>query len=59
MMPLIRPLALGLCAALLVGPALPAADAPPVPGSVGRLLTRGEGGWLWDGQPIVPAELER
>ncbi|WP_435017763.1 sulfatase [Tundrisphaera sp. TA3] len=38
---------------------LPAADAPPAPGSVGRLLTRGVGGWLWDGEPIVPADLQR
>ena len=38
---------------------LPAESAPPAPGSVGRLLTQDDRGWLWDGEPIDPAQGER
>lgn len=39
---------------------LPATDAPPVPGSQHRLLIRSEDGrWIWEGEPIDPAQLER
>ena len=37
---------------------LPKVDRPAVPGSTSRALTRGpDGEWLWEGKPIVPAEL--
>jgi len=39
---------------------LPPIDREAVPGSTARALTRGpDGGWLWEGTPIVPSELER
>ncbi|HEX5445779.1 MAG TPA: sulfatase [Pirellulales bacterium] len=37
---------------------LPASDAPPVPGSAMRLLTRENGVWFWEGKPINPNEGE-
>jgi arylsulfatase A-like enzyme len=37
---------------------LPATSAPPAPGSKSRLLVKDGEHWLWEGQPIVPAELE-
>jgi arylsulfatase A-like enzyme len=38
---------------------LPKVDAPPVPGSAVRLLTRENGVWIWEGKPIRPEELEK
>lgn len=39
---------------------LPKRDVPPVPGSRSRVLTRSQdGGWLWEGEPIVASELVR
>jgi choline-sulfatase len=38
---------------------LPKTNAPPVPGSAHRLLVQENGLWMWEGQPIVPEELER
>ena len=38
---------------------LPATNAPPVPGSAVRLLTREKGVWTWEGQPIRREELEK
>ncbi len=35
---------------------LPANEAPPVPGSKYRVLTREGGQWMWEGAPILPAE---
>lgn len=37
---------------------LPASSAPPAPGSRSRLLVKEGERWLWEGEPIVPAELE-
>ena len=37
---------------------LPLQDAPPVPGSAARLLTRKDGVWMWEGRAIIPEELE-
>lgn len=37
---------------------LPSRDAPPVPGSAVRLLTRENGVWFWEGKAIDPAEKE-
>jgi arylsulfatase A-like enzyme len=37
---------------------LPKTDAPPVPGSAHRVLTRRDGVWLWEGKPIRPGEKE-
>lgn len=37
---------------------LPASSAPPAPGSKSRLLVRDGEQWNWEGQPIVPAELD-
>lgn len=37
---------------------LPPVNAPPVPGSAHRVLTRENGAWLWEGKPIDPAEKE-
>jgi hypothetical protein len=37
---------------------LPTHDAPPVPGSAARLLTRKGGVWMWEGRAIIPEELE-
>ena len=37
---------------------LPKDERPAVPGSKSRALTRGPNGtWLWEGNPIVPAEV--
>jgi choline-sulfatase len=37
---------------------LPKNDAPHVPGSASRILTRNPaGGWLWEGEPIVPGQI--
>jgi arylsulfatase A-like enzyme len=38
---------------------LPKVNRPPAPGSAHRILVRENGVWLWEGQPIVPSELER
>jgi choline-sulfatase len=38
---------------------LPASEAPPVPGSVTRLLDREDGIWYWENRPIVPGEEDR
>ncbi|MDZ4689482.1 MAG: sulfatase [Planctomycetaceae bacterium] len=38
---------------------LPKVNAAPVPGSAHRLLVQDNGRWMWEGQPIVPSELER
>ncbi len=38
---------------------LPAHDAPPVPGSAARLLTRKDGLWMWEGRAVFPEDLER
>jgi arylsulfatase A-like enzyme len=38
---------------------LPVIDVPAVPGSALRVLTRENGVWMWEGEPIVPGELER
>ncbi len=38
---------------------LPKINALAVPGSAHRLLVQENGQWIWEGQPIVPAELER
>jgi hypothetical protein len=35
---------------------LPAHDAKPAPGSATRFLTRDDGIWYWERQPIVPGE---
>lgn len=35
---------------------LPTRDAPPAPESKSRLLIRKDGVWLWEGEPIDPAE---
>ena len=37
---------------------LPSRNAPPVPGSAVRLLTRENGDWFWEGKAIDPAEKE-
>jgi len=37
---------------------LPQVNAPPVPGSADRVLTRQDGVWLWEGKPIDPMEKE-
>ncbi len=37
---------------------LPAVNAPATPGSVSRVLEKKGGAWLWEGQPIDPAQLE-
>ena len=37
---------------------LPTVNTPPVPGSAQRILTRADGQWLWEGQPIKPDERE-
>jgi arylsulfatase A-like enzyme len=37
---------------------LPKVNAPPVPGSALRLLTREKGTWMWEGKPIKPEEKE-
>ena len=33
---------------------LPKVNTPPVPGSAHRVLTKVDGQWLWEGQPIKP-----
>ena len=38
---------------------LPKVNAPPAPGSAHRILVQENGVWMWEGRPIVPAELER
>jgi len=38
---------------------LPSRDAPAVPGSALRVLIREGDGWLWEGKPIVPGELDK
>jgi arylsulfatase A-like enzyme len=38
---------------------LPSRNAPAVPGSALRLLTLENGVWTWEGEPIVPDQLER
>ncbi|APW62435.1 sulfatase [Paludisphaera borealis] len=38
---------------------LPTQNAPAVPGSALRLLTRENGVWTWEGKPIVADQLER
>ncbi len=38
---------------------LPVADVPAVPGSAHRVLTRENGVWIWEGEPIIPEQLER
>src|SRR5262249_42405091 len=35
---------------------LPTIKAPPVPGSLSRLLTKENGVWTWERKPINPAE---
>ncbi|MCI0541569.1 MAG: sulfatase, partial [Verrucomicrobiales bacterium] len=37
---------------------LPKLDVPAVPGSAHRLLTKANGVWIWEGQPIDPAKKE-
>ena len=37
---------------------LPKVNTPPVPGSAHRVLTKVDGQWLWEGQPIKPDERE-
>lgn len=38
---------------------VPQSDAPPAPGSKSRLLIREQGQWIWEGEPINPAEWEK
>ena len=38
---------------------LPTTNLPPAPGSASRILVKEAGVWLWEGKPIIPAELER
>lgn len=38
---------------------LPQLNHPPAPGSAHRILVREADTWLWEGEPIRPAELER
>lgn len=38
---------------------LPQIDQPAVPGSAHRLLERKGNDWIWEGEKIVPSELER
>ncbi len=38
---------------------LPTVNLPAVPGSAHRLLEQREGRWFWEGEAIVPSELER
>lgn len=37
---------------------LPTVNTPPVPGSANRVLTKVDGRWNWEGEPINPAERE-
>ena len=37
---------------------LPKVNAPPAPGSAGRVLEQRDGVWFWEGQPIDPAQKE-
>jgi choline-sulfatase len=37
---------------------LPETSAPPAPGSKSRLLAKDGEQWLWEGEPIVPTELD-
>jgi arylsulfatase A-like enzyme len=37
---------------------LPKLNLPPAPGSASRILVQENGVWLWEGQPIKPAEKE-
>jgi choline-sulfatase len=36
---------------------LPKVDLPPAPGSAVRILVKDQGRWLWEGKPILDAEL--
>jgi choline-sulfatase len=38
---------------------LPKINLPPAPGSASRILVKENGVWMWEGVPIVPAELEK
>ncbi|MCU0783018.1 MAG: sulfatase [Verrucomicrobia bacterium] len=38
---------------------LPKVNQPPAPGSAHRILAKENGVWTWEGQPIIPSELER
>jgi hypothetical protein len=35
---------------------LPQVNIPPVPGSAQRILVQENGVWVWEGEPINPAE---
>jgi len=37
---------------------LPKVNAPPVPGSAFRILTKENGVWCWEGKPLNPAEMD-
>jgi arylsulfatase A-like enzyme len=38
---------------------LPRTNLPPAPGSAHRILVPQDGGWLWEGKPVRPEELEK